>query len=217
MVSLARRRARPLALFVLTLLIIELLDEIVFGVREAAWPLIRTDLGLNYVQIGIILSLPTIVGNVVEPALGILGDVWRRRVLIVAGGMGFTLALVLVGVSQSFYLLLLAFILFSPSSGAFVGLSQAALMDYEPERHEQNMARWSFAGSLGQLVGPLLLGTVIVVGGGWRSVYLSLAALALVLVVVMFRSPLKRAETDAEKPDGFIEGVKKAISALRRR
>ena len=32
-------------------LLIEFLDELVFGVGEAAWPLIRDDLGLNYVQI----------------------------------------------------------------------------------------------------------------------------------------------------------------------
>lgn len=31
----------------LSLLAIEFLDEFVFGAREAAWPLIRTDLGLS--------------------------------------------------------------------------------------------------------------------------------------------------------------------------
>ena len=34
-------------------LIIEFIDELVFGVGEAAWPLIHTDLQLNYVQIGL--------------------------------------------------------------------------------------------------------------------------------------------------------------------
>lgn len=33
-------------------LLIEFVDELIFGAGEAAWPLIRTDLGLNYVQIG---------------------------------------------------------------------------------------------------------------------------------------------------------------------
>ncbi len=36
----------------------------VFGVTGAAWPLIRTDLGLNYVQIGLALSLPGKSGTV---------------------------------------------------------------------------------------------------------------------------------------------------------
>ena len=80
-------------------LVIEFLDELVFGVNEAAWPLIRTDLSLNYVQIGLLLSVPGIVSGISEPFLGILGDVWKRRVLILAGGIGFTLACLLTGMS----------------------------------------------------------------------------------------------------------------------
>ena len=45
----------------LTFLAIELLDELVFGAREAAWPLIRTDLDLTYLQIGVLLSVPAAV------------------------------------------------------------------------------------------------------------------------------------------------------------
>jgi len=125
----------------LLFLLIEFLDELVFGVTEAAWPLIRTDLGLNYAQIGLALSLPGVIGNMIEPFLGILGDVWKRRALILGGGIFFALACLLTGVSRTFGLLLISFIIFNPSSGAFVSLSQATLMDSEPARHEQNMAR----------------------------------------------------------------------------
>jgi MFS transporter, FSR family, fosmidomycin resistance protein len=80
--------------------------------------------------------------------------------------------------SQSFALLLFSFILFNPSSGLFVNLSQANLMDSDPERHEQNMARWTFAGSLGVVLGPLLLGVMTLIAIGWRSVFGILAVLA---------------------------------------
>ncbi len=62
----ARVRAgarRGLSVFVFTLLAVEFLDELVFGVREAAWPLMRDDLRLSYTQVGVILSVPPIVGN----------------------------------------------------------------------------------------------------------------------------------------------------------
>ncbi len=39
----------------------------------------------------------------------------------------------------------LAAVLFYPASGAFVSLSQATLMDVEPERREHNMACWALA------------------------------------------------------------------------
>jgi MFS transporter, FSR family, fosmidomycin resistance protein len=75
---LAARITRHGARFVFILLIIEFLDEFVFGAREAAWPAIRADLGLTYAQIGLLLGIPSVIGNLIEPFLAILGDVWER-------------------------------------------------------------------------------------------------------------------------------------------
>ena len=47
----------------------------------AAWPLVRADLDLSYLQVGVLLSAPHVIGTLVEPALGILGDAWDRRAL----------------------------------------------------------------------------------------------------------------------------------------
>ena len=99
-------------------LLIEFLDELVFGVIETAWPLIRTDLNLTYTQIGLLLSVPGIIAAFIEPFIGILGDVWRRRLLIITGGTLFTLSLFATSVSYSFLFLLSAIILLNPSSGA---------------------------------------------------------------------------------------------------
>jgi FSR family fosmidomycin resistance protein-like MFS transporter len=119
---------------------IEFLDELVFGVPAASWPLLRADLHLHYLQIGLALSLPGILGNLIEPIVGVLGVVWKRRVLIVGGGIFFAFACLLTALSHSFLFLLVAFLLFYPASGAFVSLTQASPMDSNPSRHEQNMA-----------------------------------------------------------------------------
>jgi MFS transporter, FSR family, fosmidomycin resistance protein len=149
------------------LLVIEFIDELIFGVTDAAWSLIRTDLGLSYAQIGLALSLPGLISNFIEPFLFILGDVWRRRTPILIGGLLFAVSLILTAISQSFGLFFISFILFNPSSGMFVSLSQATLMDSAPDRHEQNMARWTFAGSLGVVAGPFLLGGLTLLAFGW--------------------------------------------------
>jgi FSR family fosmidomycin resistance protein-like MFS transporter len=184
-----------LLIFPATLLTIEFLDELVYGAGQAAWPVIRDDLGLSYVQIGALLSLPGVVSSLIEPFIGIAGDIIRpggrspRRYLILGGGMVFALALLLAAISQGFITILLAFMLFYPASGAFVSLSQAALMDSEPRRHEQNMARWTFAGSLGVVAGPLALSTALVLGTGWRGLYLVFAVFATMLVFLARRFP----------------------------
>ena len=198
-------------------LVIEFLDELVFGVNDAAWPLIRTDLGLNYAQIGILLSLPGLIANFIEPFLFVLSDIWRRRAILLAGGFFFTLSMVVVALSRNFTLLLLALILFNPASGAFVGLSQASLMDSDQRRHEHNMARWTFAGSVGVFAGPLLLGGLLTMGLGWRASFWLLAAFStLVLAAAIRRLPSTKSD-DADFPSAraFLESLRTALSALK--
>lgn len=205
----------------LTLLAIEFLDELVFGSREAAWPQIRTDLRLSYTEIGLLLSLPNLVATIfIEPILGVLADVWRRRAIVLWGGIIFAVALFIVAVSRSFWPLLIAFALLSPSSGAFIGLAQATLMDMDAERHEHNMARWELAGSLGNVIGPLAFGLAVMTGAGWHGLFLGLSFLTLLFVFRARRLPFKksaREEDDAGAQEGMLRGgIKNACRAVRR-
>jgi FSR family fosmidomycin resistance protein-like MFS transporter len=200
-------------------LVIEFLDELVFGVNAAATPLIRDDLLLSYAQIGLLLSLPGLIANFIEPFMFILGDVWKRRVILLAGGLLFSLSLLLTSLSTSFLILLLSFIFFFPASGMFVSLSQASLMDLDPSRHEQNMARWTFAGSLGVVVGPLLLSALLTFGLGWRPAFGLLAALAFLTLLVAWQRVPAGGHLDEPFPQltHVIGGLRTAFSALRNR
>jgi MFS transporter, FSR family, fosmidomycin resistance protein len=199
-----------------TLLVIEFLDELVDGVGSAALPLIRDDLNLSYLEIGVLLSVPGLIATVIEPALWMLSDGgWRRRIVLL-GGMGFALSLTLTGISSSFVVLLVAFVLFYPSSGAFVSLSQASLADAQPERLEQNMARWALAGSVGNVFGPVLIGVIVGLGLGWRPVYIALVALTLYLLVVVWRNPEPPRAHEDELEPGLLTGLRRALEALRR-
>jgi MFS transporter, FSR family, fosmidomycin resistance protein len=97
---------------------------------------------------------------------------------VLGGGIIFILSLLAVAGARSFIVLLVAFTVFYPASGAFVSLTQAELMEAWPDRQAQIMARWDLAGSAGAVAGPLLLTAVLAAGGGWRVAYLVLAALA---------------------------------------
>ena len=198
-------------------LLIEFIDELVFGVTDAAWPFIQTELHLNYTQIGILLTVPGIFSTIVEPFLGILGDVWKRRLLILGGGVCFVLALLLTSMSVSFILLLIAFTLFYPASGAFVSLSQATLMDSDPPRHDHNMARWTFAGSLGVVLGPPLLVGMAAIGFGWRGVFLALAFLAGIVLILAWRKIPRDPIHLPRFPSfsGLFAGFRSAFAALR--
>jgi len=211
---------RATSVFILTLLAVEFLDELVFGVREAAWPLVRDDLRLTYTQVGLVLSVPPLAGNLAEPFLGVLGDVWRRRALVLAGGAAYAAGTLLVGLSPNFALLLAASVLSNPASGAFVGLSQATLMDLEPARREQNMARWALSGSAANSIGPAVVGACVWAGVSWRWGFLSAGALMLLSLAAVWRQPFETAAAAREVARtrvALAEGLRGALRALRRR
>ena len=188
-----------------------------FGTREAAWPLIRTDLGLTYVQIGLLLTVPNVASHLLQPGVGILGDVWDRRVLILGGGLLFTLFVALVAASPGFLVLLAAFCVGYPASGAFVGLSQATLMDYAPSRRDQSMARWNFAGYLGSLLGTLAVAGWARADAGWRGLFAALSGVSLVVVAAAWR-PVVQVTRRPPRPmrrNDFVLGIGAALRLLR--
>lgn len=208
-------------------LAVELADELVDGAKGAALPLIVRDLKLSYAQVGLLASVPLLVGGALELPLGILaGTGRRRRLAVLGGGILFILTLAAVAGAGSFAVLLAAFTLFFPASGAFVSLTQAELMDAWPERQAQVMARWDLAGSAGAVAGPLLLSVVLAAGGGWRVTYLVLAAAAaLAWLGTCLRDPLpaptsgptvsEPAVTEATDSRPWMARVREVLAALR--
>jgi FSR family fosmidomycin resistance protein-like MFS transporter len=163
-------------------LLIEFFDELNYGIGNVALPAIRSDLGLSYIQIGMLLGIPAIINTVIEPVLMLLGDTRYRKQIILAGGIVIVLSLVAIASTQSFLMVLLGMVIGYPASGAFVSLSQATLMDLNPGREPQMMARWTVSGSVANLIGPLILAAGFALGFGWRWAYFGMAVLCLLLV-----------------------------------
>jgi FSR family fosmidomycin resistance protein-like MFS transporter len=220
-----RSATRPALLSMSGLLValsVEFVDELVDGTKGAALPLIRGDLGLTYSQIGLLAAVPLLLGSLLELPLGLLAGAGSRRFRVVlAGGAVLTAALAAASLAPSFVTLLAAFVIFFPASGAFVSLTQSGLMDADPGRRSQHMARWTLAGSAGSVAGPLLLVAVIGMGGGWRTAYILLAvAAALAWVGVARGGPVPAPPDGPAVPGGPGHGseratVRQALSALR--
>jgi FSR family fosmidomycin resistance protein-like MFS transporter len=215
------RRFGRMSRVVFVILFIEFLDELVFGAEGAALPLIRQDLHLTYDQVGLLLSLPNLFAALfLDPFITLYGDTPYRRRLMLMGGLCFVASLCLAAVSVSFTMILLAFILFSPASGAFVNLAQATLMDIQPDRHEHNMARWTLAGSVGVVVGSLFIGGIIALGAGWRVFYVVAFVLTLGCVVYLWRMPfphIPHLAPEAHNGSSLWQNLGRALAALRDR
>jgi FSR family fosmidomycin resistance protein-like MFS transporter len=162
----------------------------------------------------VLLAVPALLGSVLDPLIGAAGDTPRRRSVLVLGGVAFAVAGLLVAAAQSFGILLVALLVANPASSAFVSLAQATLMDSQPDRRERNMARWTLAGSLGYVGGPLLLAAALWAGFGWRPAIAAFAVPAIPLAAAAWRSP----RIDAKSPQpSFSASLRSAFAALRQR
>ncbi len=203
------RPLRTIFTFTALLLLIEFFDELHYALGGAALPAIQDDLHLSYAQVGLLLGLPHIIGVAIEWLIMLLGDTHLRKALVIGGGLAVVLAIALIASAPSFMVILGATILAFPASGAFVTLAQATLVDQNPQREAQVMARWTLAGSIGNLVGPILLAGVFAAGLTWRWGYWALAAVALPLVLLVLRSPFP-------KPAAVHANWRAELSALGR-
>jgi len=210
-----RRRAALIASPAFLLLAIEFFDELAFGLREAAWPAIRNDLGLTYGQVGVLLAVPTVVSALLEPPLALLGDTGRRRALIVTGGFLVAAALLASAGAPGFAWLLVAFSALYPASGMFVSTSQAALIEASPGDYDGVMARWTLAGSVGVVGGPLLFAAAYAAGAGWRWPLAAMAVIAAVLAMGAWRRLPANVAEGGDAP-GMRNLARELRAALRR-
>ncbi len=208
---------RGLGSLVFLFLLIEFFDELNYGVTNAALPAIRTDLGLTYIQVGLLLGVPGIINTFIEPVLMLLGDTRFRKQIMLAGGMAIAFSLLAIAVTHSFALIMLAMVIGFPASGAFVSLTQATLMDLNPGRQPQMMARWTLSGSLANLLGPLALAGGFALGFGWRWVYYVMAFICLALVLFTWLRPVplqpasSRAESEHLPAHNLLNGLWTAV------
>jgi MFS transporter, FSR family, fosmidomycin resistance protein len=182
-------------------------------VRAAAWPLIRDDLGLSYVEVGVVLAIPGFVGSAIEPIVGLVGDTRYRRSVVIASGIAFALSVALTAGALGFWSLLLALVIGNPATSGFVSLSQATLMDLAPARRERLMAWWTLAGSFGYVGGPVLLAAALFVGAGWRGVFAGLAVAAVALTFAARALPRARGRAVASP----LHALRDAFRAAGRR
>ncbi|MFC1952832.1 MFS transporter [Chloroflexota bacterium] len=160
------------------------------GLLTALLPFIRQDLGLNYLQSGLMLSAYSITSGISQVLGGWLGDRTRRYWVIAIGLFGISAATMSIGLSQSFSVMLVIFIVMGIFAGAYHPSAASLISSYYEERKRgKAIAVHMLGGSVGFAMGPVL-GALIAGAFGWRYAYILLclpALLSVPLVLGKFR------------------------------
>jgi len=157
------------------------------GLLVALLPFIRADLGLSYLQSGLLLSAYSITAGASQFLGGWLGDRTRRYIIIAVGLSGVGLAALAVGFSSAFYPILAVLIIMGFFAGGYHPSATSMISSYfEEARRGKAIAVHMLGGSIGFAMGPIL-GGLIANTMGWRFAYILLSIPALLAVLVALK------------------------------
>lgn len=154
------------------------------GLLVAMLPFIRADLGLGYLQSGLLISAYSITAGVSQFLGGWIGDRASRYIVIAIGLAGVGLATLAIGFSSAFYPMLAILVIMGIFSGAYHPSAVSVISGYfEKASMGRAIAVHMFGGSIGFTMGPVLGGLIASVLG-WRFAYILLCIPALLAVLV---------------------------------
>ncbi len=171
-----------------------MLDELATGFPVLALPLIRDELGLSYVQAGLLFTVGELSSLVLEPLISVLSDRRSKRLPVLAGTLLLAFGFGLIALAPGPGLLFLAMAVIYPAGGAAVGLAQATLVDIAPEDAARTMTRWTISAAIGDLLGPAVVASVLAAGLGWRPLFWLAMALWLGLAALLCHQRFPRVE-----------------------
>lgn len=190
----------------------ELFDDLYSGVPSVAAAEIRAALGLSYHEAALtLLFVPGAIALLIEPWLFVLADRYPRKWFVCGGIAAMGLAAIAAAFAPSALWLAPAIAVAWVGSGAGVALSQATLVDVHPDQPERMLARWTLLGEIGDLGGPALLAALAYVGFGWRTAFVMVGALALVIAASLWGRTFPDARDDDDEP-GILESLRAAVS-----
>jgi predicted MFS family arabinose efflux permease len=155
-------------------------DELASGVPTLGAADIRAELGLSYGAAALtLLSIPLLLGLLVESPLLLIARRLGRRRLVAAGFVGMALGTLAAAASVTAWQLALALASAGSAGGVALALLETAIMDAAPTEREHWMTRWTIAATVGDLAAPGLIALAVWTGFGWRGAFVAAALMTL--------------------------------------
>ena len=186
-----------------------------FGTLES----FRADLGLTYAQAGTVLAAIA-PGAVVGGLFAAAADRFSRRVIAAGGAAGFALSLAMFAVGGSFAVLALGAFVMGMASTAMVDGAEVALVDLAGDDLRRYLARSNLLATVGDLLGPALIGAAALAGLSWRVAFAAGAVLmglyALALTAAPLPPPAATGATDRPEATAADGMARRGLAAVLR-
>ena len=121
------------------------------------YPVLMGALSLNYTQVGIISLVHGLGTTLVQPFFGYLSDRWDRRIMVVLSVAWLGVLMGLVGLTRSYWMLLVVDGLAVMGSAAFHPSAMNIVSSCGKKRRGTATSVFSVGGALGSALSPLLI------------------------------------------------------------
>lgn len=163
-------------------------------------PLIRDDFVLDYTQAGLVVLVFNLAYGIGQLPAGWLADRIGPRILITVGICGVALAGLLVGLSQT-YIMMIVFLVLMGIAGGGYHPSAAPLISasVEPKKRGQALGFHLIGGSGSFFLAPLIA-AAIATAWGWRGSFIGLAVPTTVLGIIFYVLLGRRVDMSKAQP-----------------
>jgi FSR family fosmidomycin resistance protein-like MFS transporter len=160
-----------------------LLNDLMQFLLPALYPLLKDAYGLNYVQIGLLTLAQQMTASILQPAVGLYGDV-KPKPYWLAISMVFTLVgVTLLATANSFWLLVLAAMvggvgsaIFHPEASRVARLASGGKLGFA-------QSLFQVGGNLGTAIGPLAAAYLILPRGQSSVGWFTLVAITSLIIL----------------------------------
>ena len=149
-------------------------------------PMIRTDLGLSYTQIGWMMSAFAITNGISQLPAGWMADKFGTRFIILMSITGVAIAGFFIGFSNSFIMLVALLILTGLLGGGYHPAAATALSASIPVEYRGRSLGVHFIGGSSTFWVIPLMAAPIASRLGWRAPYLIFAAPTIILGIAIY-------------------------------
>jgi len=158
-------------------------------------PMIRSDFALDYTQSGLVISAFTLSYGIGQLPAGWLADRIGPRILITIGLCGVALAGLLVGLSQTYIMMIVFLVLMGVLGGGYHPASPPLISaSVEPKNRGRALGLHVIGGSASYFLAPLIAAAIAIVWG-WRGSFIVLAVPTIVFGIVFYVLLGRRADT----------------------
>ena len=161
-----------------------LLNDMMQSLLPAIYPMLKSNYGLDFGQIGLLTFTFQFTASVLQPMIGFYID-RKPKPYSLAIGMGFTLSgLVLLAFAHNYAVLLLAAALVGTGSSVFHPESSRVARMASGGQHGLAQSVFQVGGNAGSAIGPLLAAFVVLRYGQSSVAWFSLAALLGIFLLI---------------------------------